>query len=59
MPLKVCYNTFKQKKKAEKSMYYRHDLDIQYPERSDEHMITVEHLRDVNCDENYPYANAL
>ena len=36
-------------------MYYRHDLDIQYPERSDEHMITVEHLRDVNCDENYPY----
>lgn len=36
-------------------MYYRHDLDYQYPERSDEHMITVKHLRDTNFDENYPY----
>ncbi len=36
-------------------MYYRHDLDIQYPERSDEHMITVKHLRDTHFDENYPY----
>ncbi len=36
-------------------MYYRHDLDYQYPDRCDEHMITVKHLRDVNVDENYPY----
>ena len=36
-------------------MYYRHDLDLQYPERSDEHMITVKHLRDTNFDENYQY----
>lgn len=36
-------------------MYYRHNLDFQYPEKSDEHMITVKHLRDVNLDENYPY----
>ena len=36
-------------------MYYRHNLDYQYPERSDEHMITVKHLRDVNVDVNYPY----
>ena len=36
-------------------MYYRHELDIKYPEKSDEHMITVKHLRDVNFDENYPF----
>lgn len=36
-------------------MYYRHNLDYQYPERSDEHMITVKHLRDTNFDENFPY----
>lgn len=36
-------------------MYYRHDLDFKYPERSDEHMITVKHLRDTNFDENYKY----
>ena len=38
-------------------MYYRHDLTdkYQYPERSDEHMITVKHLRDTNFDEKYQY----
>lgn len=36
-------------------MYYRHDLDYEYPERCDEHMITVKHLRDVSVDEQYPY----
>lgn len=37
-------------------MYYRHNLDcFKYPDKSDEHMITVKHLRDVTCDENYPY----
>ena len=36
-------------------MYYRHDLPYEYPDRSDEHMITVKHLRDVTLDENYPY----
>lgn len=36
-------------------MYYRHNLDYQYPDKSDQHMITVKHLRDVNCDEMYPY----
>ncbi len=36
-------------------MYYRHNLDIQYPERSDEHMITVKHLRDTHFDEKYQY----
>lgn len=36
-------------------LYYRHNLDYQYPDRCDEHMITVKHLRDVNLDENYPY----
>ena len=36
-------------------MYYRHNLDYKYPERSDEHMITVKHIRDTNFDENYQY----
>ena len=36
-------------------MYYRHNLNYVYPTRSDEHMITVKHLRDINFDENYPY----
>ncbi len=37
-------------------MQYRPtDLGYKYPERSDQHMIEVKHLRDVNCDENYPY----
>ena len=36
-------------------MYYRHNLDYQYPERSDEHMITVKKLRTVVLDEKYPY----
>ena len=36
-------------------MYYRHNLNYTYPERSDEHMITVKHLRDTHFDENYQY----
>lgn len=36
-------------------MYYRHNLNYEYPERSDQHMIKVKHLRDVVLDENYPY----
>ncbi len=36
-------------------MYYRHNLDYKYPERSDEHMITVKHLRDTHFDEHYEY----
>ena len=36
-------------------MYYRHNLPFQYPDKCDEHMIAVKHLRDVNLDENYPY----
>jgi len=36
-------------------MYYKHNLNFTYPDKSDEHMIEVKHLRDVNCDVNYPY----
>ena len=36
-------------------MYHRHNLDYKYPERSDEHMITVKHLRDTHFDENFKY----
>jgi len=38
-------------------MYYRHNLDYVYPEKSDEHMIKVKHLRDTNFDENHKYYN--
>ncbi len=37
-------------------MYHRHNLDYKYPDRSDEHMITVKHLRDTHFDEKYNYA---
>ena len=36
-------------------MYYRHDLDYVYPDKSDEHMIHVPHLWDVDLNETYPY----
>ncbi|MBQ9841979.1 MAG: 1-acyl-sn-glycerol-3-phosphate acyltransferase [Clostridia bacterium] len=36
-------------------MYYRHNLNYEYPAQSDQHMIHVPHLWDVNLDENYPY----
>ena len=36
-------------------MYYKEDLGYKYPDRSDEHMITVKHIRDTHFDENYPY----
>lgn len=36
-------------------MYYRHNLDITYPDKCDEHMITVKHLRDTNFDDKYKY----
>ena len=36
-------------------MYYRHNLPYEYPDKCDQHMIEVKHLRDVNLDENYPY----
>lgn len=36
-------------------MYYRHKLKYDYPERSDEHMITVKHIRDTHFNENYNY----
>ena len=36
-------------------MYYRHNLNIQYPDKCDEHMIEVKRVRKVNFDEDYPY----
>ena len=36
-------------------MYYRHKLDYVYPERSDEHMITVKRVREVKTDKDYPF----
>ena len=36
-------------------MYYKEDLGYVYPEKTDEHMITVKRIRKVTLDENYPY----
>ena len=36
-------------------MYYRHNLDYQYPDIPDEHMITVKHVRELTFDKDYPY----
>ena len=34
-------------------MYYFHNLEYVYPERSDELMITVKKVKDINFDENH------
>ena len=36
-------------------MYYRHNLDYKYPERTDEHMIVVKKKRCIKFDGDYPY----
>ena len=36
-------------------MYYRHNLDYEYPERSDEHMLVLKRTRAIELDENYEY----
>lgn len=36
-------------------MYYRHNLDIQYPERSDGHMLVLKQTRRLNLDANFDY----
>ena len=36
-------------------MYYRHNLDYTYPERSDAHMLELKRTREIHLDENYDY----
>lgn len=36
-------------------MYYKHDLDYTYPERSDQHMLILKRTREIHLDENYEY----
>lgn len=36
-------------------MYYRHNLDYTYPERSDQHMLVLKRTRKLALDENYKY----
>jgi 1-acyl-sn-glycerol-3-phosphate acyltransferase len=36
-------------------MYYRHNLDYTYPERSDEHMLELDRPKPVVLDENFDY----
>lgn len=36
-------------------MYYRHNLDYKYPDRSDAHMLVLKKTRDIELDENYDY----
>ena len=44
-----------EKERENVPMYFRHDLPYVYPDKCDQHMIEVKHLRDVNLDESYPY----
>lgn len=36
-------------------MYYRHELDIKYPERSDAHMLTLKRTKKVEIDRHYDF----
>ncbi len=36
-------------------MYYRHELQYDYPDRCDAHMITVKRVRDIAFNTSYPY----
>ena len=36
-------------------MYYRHNLDYTYPERSDQHMLILKCTRKIHLDKNYAY----
>ena len=36
-------------------MYYRHNLDYTYPERSDQHMLVLKQTRTLKLDKNYEY----
>lgn len=36
-------------------MYYRHNLNYKYPDRSDQHMLVLKRTRDISLDENYDY----
>ena len=36
-------------------MYYKHDLDYEYPDACDGHMITVRKVRNLTFDTHYPY----
>lgn len=36
-------------------MYYKHQLNYEYPHRPDEHMITVKQVRHIDFDESYEY----
>ena len=38
-------------------MYFRHDIPYEYPEKSDEHMITVKCVKRVCFDKSYPFFN--
>ena len=36
-------------------MYYRHNLDYTYPERSDQHMLILKRTREIHLDKDYAY----
>ena len=36
-------------------MYYRHNLDYTYPDRSDQHMLVLKQTRPIILDEHYAY----
>ena len=36
-------------------MYYRHNLEYTYPERSDEHMLILKRTREIKLDKDFEY----
>ena len=36
-------------------MYYKNELNYDYPDRCDAHMLEVKRVREVHCDKDYPY----
>ena len=45
----------KDSRKGSLNMYYRHDLDYTYPERSDQHMLQLKRTKKFDLDASYDY----
>ncbi len=45
----------KDSRKGSLNMYYRHDLDYTYPERSDQHMLELKRTKKFDLDASYDY----
>lgn len=46
---------FTSRRGKDTDMYYRHELEYKYPERSDEHMLELKRTREIELDKDYEY----